>query len=74
MTTKPNRETPAPVGAPSSAQNDENASRCSVNETQQPTRSDDASADAEQERLRKLYLQQQQRLSCPGCGESPFLG
>jgi pyruvate/2-oxoacid:ferredoxin oxidoreductase beta subunit len=29
---------------------------------------------AEQERLQQLYRQQQQRLACPGCGESPFLG
>lgn len=30
--------------------------------------------EAEKERLKKLYLEQQKRLSCPGCGESPFLG
>ena len=28
----------------------------------------------EQERLRQLYLEQQRRLACPGCGEAPFLG
>lgn len=30
--------------------------------------------DEEQERLRQAYLEQQRRLSCPGCGEEPFLG
>ena len=29
---------------------------------------------AEQERLRLAYFEQQRRLSCPGCGEEPFLG
>lgn len=28
----------------------------------------------EQERLRQLYLEQQRRLACSGCGEEPFLG
>jgi len=27
-----------------------------------------------QEEMRRRYLQQQQRLACPGCGEEPFLG
>lgn len=27
-----------------------------------------------QERLESAYRQQQRRLSCPGCGEEPFLG
>ncbi|MBX3424271.1 MAG: hypothetical protein KF688_01205 [Pirellulales bacterium] len=27
-----------------------------------------------QERLEAAYRQQQQRLSCPGCGEEPFVG
>jgi|GEM_PF-1679833 len=27
-----------------------------------------------QEEMERLYREQQQRLSCPGCGESPFLG
>ena len=32
-------------------------------------------ADAElQEKYRREYLIQQRRLSCPGCGESPFDG
>ena len=28
----------------------------------------------EEARLRQAYLEQQRRLSCPGCGEEPFLG
>ncbi len=27
-----------------------------------------------QEEIRRLYLEQQRRLACPGCGEEPFLG
>ncbi len=27
-----------------------------------------------QEELHRLYLEQQRRLACPGCGEAPFLG
>lgn len=27
-----------------------------------------------EEEARRAYLEQQKRLSCPGCGESPFLG
>jgi hypothetical protein len=27
-----------------------------------------------QEQMRRAYLEQQRRLSCPGCGEEPFLG
>jgi hypothetical protein len=37
-------------------------------ETQSPTK------DAKQLELEALYLEQQKRLACPGCGESPFLG
>ena len=28
----------------------------------------------EKQRIHQLYLQQQRRLACPGCGEAPFLG
>ena len=28
----------------------------------------------DEEHMRQLYLQQQARLACPGCGEDPFLG
>ena len=31
-------------------------------------------ANANDEAVRQAYLEQQRRLACPGCGESPFLG
>ncbi len=31
-------------------------------------------ANANDEMIRQAYLEQQRRLACPGCGESPFLG
>ncbi len=34
----------------------------------------EVSREQEQAEMQKRYLQQQQRLACPGCGESPFLG
>jgi hypothetical protein len=34
----------------------------------------DVSQQHSQEEMRRLYLEQQQRLACPGCGEEPFLG
>jgi len=52
-------------------------------DTQQPTASttsQDATRDVSQQlsqeeiELRRHYLEQQQRLACPGCGEEPFLG
>ena len=30
--------------------------------------------ETEEEKTRRLYLQQQARLACPGCGEEQFLG
>jgi len=33
-----------------------------------------AVANANDEAVRQAYLEQQRRLACPGCGESPFLG
>jgi len=34
----------------------------------------DAPQQLSQEEMRRLYLEQQRRLACPGCGEAPFLG
>jgi len=31
------------------------------------------SRESKEADLRKAYLEQQRRLSCPGCGEEPFL-
>jgi len=42
------------------------------------TSSQDTSRDEaqkpSQEEMQRLYLEQQRRLACPGCGEEPFLG
>ncbi len=50
-------------------------------ETQQPTpsvasqdNSPDAPQQLSQEEMQRRYLEQQQRLACPGCSEEPFLG
>ncbi len=50
-------------------------------DTQQPTTSTDSQDTSRdvpqqpsQEEMQRRYLQQQQRLACPGCGEEPFLG
>jgi len=39
-----------------------------------PETARDASLQLSQEEMHKLYLEQQRRLACPGCGEEPFLG
>ena len=34
----------------------------------------DTRHELSQDELRRRYVEQQKRLACPGCGESPFLG
>ncbi|TWU64525.1 hypothetical protein V7x_00690 [Crateriforma conspicua] len=55
-------------------QNTPEAAEISKEDSQAKAESTGANDKAEQERLQKLYLEQQRRLACPGCGESPFLG